>query len=200
MLRSLFGRGRNKPQPTRNPVETSIRDAQVGDVLVIHGLALEYDDSYFIVENVHRYGGNGVIWFELVVADADNRIWVEWSDDGAGLFITATDDRRPVGLESIGLSESDLMQMDEQRSIDRSIEVEGLRFIYRNSFEAFYFRDNRPTQGEGFYMWEFLSEDEQRTLAITKFEGVPFEAHFSEIISQENVHLYPGERPDQRSR
>ena len=200
MLRSLFGRGRRRPQGSGMPVETTIRDARPGDVVVIQGFRLEYDDCYFVVENVHRYGGNRIVWFELVMADGDNRIWLEWSNDGAGLFITATDDRRPVGLESVGITESDLMQMDEQRSIDKSIMVDGQRFVYRNSFEAFYFVDNRPTDGEGFYMWEFLSSDERRTLAITKFEGVPFEAHFSEIIPPENVHLYPGERPEQRNR
>ena len=194
MLRSLFGRGRKRPTTPSPRVETSIRDARVGDVLVIQGLALEYDDCYFVVENVHRYGGNRITWYELIVADAENRIWLEWSEDGNDLFITATDDRRPVGLESLGLSEDDLLSMDERRSIDRSITVDGLRYIYRNSFEAFYFRDNRPTDGEGFYMWEFLSEDESRTLAVTKFEGVPFEAHFSEIVPPENVHFYPGAR------
>ena len=199
MLRSLFGRGKRRRDPANLPLETSIRDARVGDVVVIQGLALEYDDCYFVVENLHRYGGNGIVWYELVAADADNHLWLEWSDDGTELFITVTDDRRPVGLESIGITEADLMTMDERRSIDRSIEIDGLRFVYRNSFEAFYFRDNRPTDGEGFYLWEFLSEDEQRTLAITKFEGAPFEAHFSEIIPPENIHLYPGERPEQRS-
>ena len=200
MLRSLFGKGKKKREPTNVRLETSIRDARVGDVVVIQGLALEYEDCYFVVENIHRYGGSGIVWFELVVADSDKRIWLEWSEDDSGLFVTATDNRRPVGLESIGLTESDLMSIDDQRSIDRSIVVDGLRYIYRNSFEAFYFRDNRPTNGEGFYMWEFLAEDESRTLAITKFEDVPFEAHFSEIMDPDNVHLYPGERPEHRSR
>ena len=195
MLRSLFGRGRKKPSPASARIESTIRDAQVGDVVTIHGLALEYDDCYFVVENLHRYGGNGIIWYEVVVADVENRIWLEWSEDAAGLFVTATDNRRPVGPESIGLTEAELMSMDERRSIDRAIEIDGLRYIYRNSFEAFYFRDNRAGDGEGFYMWEFLAEDESRTLAVTKFEGVPFEAHFSEIIPPENVRLYPGERP-----
>ena len=200
MLRSLFGKGKKKRESTDVRLETSIRDARVGDVVVIQGLALEYEDCYFVVENIHRYGGSGIVWHEIVVADADKRIWLEWSEDSSGLFVTATDNRRPVGLESIGLTESDLMSIDEQRSIDRSIVVDGLRYIYRNSFEAFYFRDNRPTNGEGFYMWEFLAEDESRTLAITKFEDVPFEAHFSEIMDPGNVHLYPGERPEHRSR
>ena len=200
MLRSLFGRGKQRREPLNTRLETSIRDARVGDVVVVQGFALEYDDCFFVVENLHRYGGSGIVWYELVVADADNRLWLEWSEDESGLFVTITDNRRPAGLESIGLTEAELMAMDERRSIDRSLTVDGLSFVYRNSFEAFYFRDNRPTNGEGFYMWEFLAEDESRVLAITKFEGVPFEAHFSEIISPDNVHLYPGERPEQRSR
>ena len=200
MLRSLFGRGKKRPAPGNLPPGDTIRDARVGDVVTIQGLALEYDDAYFVVENVHRYGGNRIIWFELVVADADRRIWLEWSDDGTELFVTASDDRRPVGLEAIALTEEDLIALDEQKSIENSVTIDGQRFIYRNSFEAFYFRDNRPTDGEGFYLWEFLSEDEQRTLGITKFEGMPYEAHFSEIIPPENVALYPGERPEQRNR
>ncbi len=199
MLRSLFGRGKRKePPPAR--VENSIRDARVGDVVVVNGFALEYDDCYFVVENVHRYGGGGIIWYELVVADADNRLWLEWSEDDAGLHVTATDSRRPVGLESIDLAGDDLLDMDSSRSIDRFVEIDGLRYMYRNSFEAFYFRDNRPTDGEGFYLWEFLAEDESRVLSITKFEEAPFEAHFADIIRSEGVLLYPGERPEQRSR
>ncbi len=199
MLRSLFGRGK-KDRPGK-PAITSIRDARVGDVVVVQGLAPEYDNAYFVVDQLHRYGGNGMVWFEAVMADASRRIWLEWADDGQDLFITATDNRRPVGLETLGLTEADLMKFDEQHSIDRSVTItmDGRRYFYRNSFEAFYFRDNRPADGEGFYLWEFLSEDEERVLAITKFEGAPFEAHFSEIISPEGVTLYPGERPGQRN-
>lgn len=200
MLRSLFGRGKRRPPSSSTPIENTVRDARVGDVVVVQGFALEYDDCYFLVENVHRYGGSGIVWYELVVADSENRLWIEWSEDESGLHVTATDDRRPVGLESIGLAESDLLDMDSSRSIDRSVEVDGLRYLYRNSFEAFFFRDNRPSNGEGFYLWEFLAEDESKVLSITKFEGVPFEAHFAEIIASENVLLYPGERPEQRSR
>jgi hypothetical protein len=200
MLRSLFGRGKKRPAAPATPIQSTIRDARVGDVVVIQGFALEYDDCYLVVENIHRYGGSGIVWYEVVVADLENRLWLEWSEDGAGLHVTATDNRRPVGLESIGLTEPELLDLDASRSIDRSVAVDGLRYMYRNSFEAFYFRDNRPTDGEGFYLWEFLAEDESKVLSITKFEEAPFEAHFAETISSENVLLYPGERPEQRSR
>ena len=137
MLRSLFGRGKRRQASPSTPIESTIRDARVGDVVVVQGFALEYDDCYFVVENVHRYGGSGIGWYELVVADSENRLWIEWSEDESGLHVTATDDRRPAGLESIGLAESDLLDMDSNRSIDRSVEVGGLRYLYRNSFEAF---------------------------------------------------------------
>lgn len=198
MLRSLFGRGKKRPPPAPVPGNT-LRDAQVGDVVVVHGLSLEYDSLYFVVENIHRYGGSRVIWYELVVADADQRLWLEWLDEGGELFITATDDRRPVTLEALGLTEADLITLDEEHSIGNSITVAGRRFSYRNSFEAFYFRNNQGT-GEGFYLWDFLSEDEDRSLSIVKYEGAPYEAHFSTVLSPENVTLYPGARPEQRNR
>ncbi len=200
MLRSLFGGRKRKPNSTAASVDTTIREARVGDVVVIHGLALEYDDCYFIIERLHRYGGNGMTWYELEIADAEYRIWLEWSYDRAGLFITATDDRRPVSLEAVGLTEDDLNQFEDLRSIDQGVEIDGLWYVYRNSFEAFYFQDNRPTNGEGFYMWEFLSEDDRRVLAIIKYTGEPYYVHFSEIIPPENVQVYPGERPDSRNR
>ena len=200
MLRSIFGRGRNRPEPAQSVAANSIRNARVGDVVTVQGFALEYDQRYFVVDNIHRYGGNGVIWYELVVSDADYRLWLEWSQDGDDLFVTITDNRRPAALEALGLTESDLMEMDERRSIGASVTVEGRPFFYRNSFEAFYFPDNRPTDGEGFYLWEFLSDDETQTLSVTKFEGIPFEAHLTQIIPADSVTLYPGERPEQRSR
>jgi hypothetical protein len=64
----------------------------------------------------------------------------------------------------------------------------------RNSFEAFYYPDDRAGEGASFYMWEFVADDGRDMLAITKFKGLPFEAHLSEIIAPDNVLLYPGER------
>ncbi len=197
MLRSLFGKGKKRSPAPNLPAQDTVRDARVGDVVTVRGLALEYDDLYFVVERRHRYGGRGIIWYELVVADADHRVWLEWQDDDGELFITATDDRRPTTLDALGLSEADLITLDEQHSIGNHVTFEGRRYFYRNSFEAFYFQDNRAV-GDGFYLWDFMAEDESRALAITKFEGMPYEAHFSEVILPEDVALYPGERPEHR--
>ena len=196
MFRSLFGRKRRPPAPSQSLSSSdSIREARVGDVMVVRGLSLEYDDTYFLIEQSHRYESPAGEWHELVAAEGDQKIWLEWSD-GEELFITASASREPVGLSNIGLSEDNLIQLDEENSIDNHIDVEEKRYRYRNSSQALYFKDNRGS-GEGFYVWDFVAEDEQEVLSITKWEGVPFEAYFSVVISPDNVTLYKGERPEQ---
>ena len=201
MFSSLFGRRKGKrPAPSRNPsLNDSIKDAIVGDVISVQGFSLEYEDIYFFLERIDRYETTGGTWHELYGVDGDNRIWVEWSE-GHELFVTASDNRRPVGLSSIGLDEEDLLRLDEENSIDNYITVEGQRYTYRTSSEALYFKDNRREgEGEGFYLWEFMSEDELRVLSVSKWEGMPFEAYFSEVISPDSVSLYKGDRSGLRS-
>ena len=196
MFKSLFGKKKKRPAPTAQnlAVNDSIRDAKVGDVFLIQGLSLEYDDVYFFIEDVDRYESPSGAWYEVVGSDGDKKVWIEWSP-GDELFVTATDNRRPVGLSSIDLTEEELVRLDEEHSIDNYIVADNQRYYYRNSSEALYFKDNRG-QGEGFYLWDFISEDELRVLAITKWEGVPFESFFSEVIPPDNVTLYKGEQPD----
>ena len=202
LLNRLRGRNRNQPsgQPPRL-ADATIRAAQVGDVVVVQGLHLDYDDAYLVVEHVHRYAdsGNSVEWREVVAGDAQRRVWLEWSEDRAGLFVTAATDRRPVGLDAIGLTEDDLVALDKAHSIDNGVIIDGMRYSYRNSFEAFYYQDGQY-DGEGFYLWDFMADDERQTLAVTKFEGTPFEAYFSDVISPDDVQLYPAERPETQQR
>ncbi|MCH8745596.1 MAG: hypothetical protein IIB31_08115 [Chloroflexi bacterium] len=199
MFRSLFGRKtKNRPLTSQNlSLSDSIKDAVAGDVFTIQGLSLEYDDVYFFIEKIDRYENPSGVWYEITGADGDKQVWVEWSQ-GDTLFVTATNNRRPVGLSAIGLTEEDLIRLDEENSIDNFIDVDNERYLYRSSSEALYFKDNRG-QGDGFYLWEFISEGDQRVLAITKWEGLPFESYFSEVISPENVILYKGDRPESRS-
>ena len=192
----LMGRGNNRPSGIADRVaaDNSIQAARVGDVVVVQGLSLELDDAYLVVEQVHRYAGDGFEWRELVATDARRQVRLECSGEGRDLFVTASTNRRPVGLDAIGLTEDDLIKLDEAHSIDNGVVIEERRYSYRNSFEAYYYPCDRPGEGEGFYMWEFQADDGRDMLAITKFEGIPFEAHFSEIINPDNVLVYPGQR------
>jgi len=194
MLRSLFGRNRKRrgAGATGPAQDDSIRSVKVGDVLSIQGLALEYDDRYFYVEKIHRYANEADTWYELTCVDGDTHIWIDWTD-GYDLLVTATDDPDPVGLGSIGLTEEQLIDLDEENSIDNFIAVDGERYDYRNSSEVAFYQDNRG-EGQGLYLWDFLREDGERFLSISKWEGRPFEATFSEVIAPDSIKLYKGER------
>ena len=195
MFRSLFGRGKRRRD--RRPSELrddSVRAAMVGDVVTIAGLGLEYEDCYFFIERRHRFTTGPDSWYELECADGETRVWVEWTD-GYDLSVSATGNPDPIGLDGIGLTEDDLIQLDEQHSIDNFINVDGQDYRYRNSAEVFFYRDCSGP-GEPFYHWDFLSDDGLRILSITKWEGRPFEVVFSEVLSSDSVTLYQGERLD----
>ena len=199
MLRSLFGKKKRGGRSSASaPQDDSIRATRVGDVVSITGLALEYDDLYFFVEKIHRYTSDADTWYELLCVDGDNRVWIDWTD-GYDLFVTATDDPSPSGLDSIGLTEEELIQLDEAHSIDNCINIEGENYHYRNSSEVLFYQDDRG-QGEGFYLWDCIREQGDRVMAVSKWEGRPFEVVFSEVITPDRITLYKGDRPDSDSR
>lgn len=194
----LMGRGDNRPSGIADRVaaDNSIQAARVGDVVVVQGLSLDLDEAYLVIEQVHRYAGNGFEWREVVATDARRQVRLECSGEGGDFFLTASANRRPVGLDAIGLTEDALIELDKAHSIDNGVVIEERRYAYRNSFEAFHYPNHEDEEGEGFYVWEFVADDGRDMLAITKFAGIPFEAHFSEIIDPDNVLVYPGQRSE----
>ena len=194
MLRSLFGRGKKKREPVGPPVDESIRSARVGDVVTITGYSLEHDERLFYVERVHRYTSAADTWYELLCADGEERLWLDWTD-GRELSLTVTPDTGPLGLTATGLTEDDLIQLDEEHSIDNYVTIEGDNYHYRNSAEVLFFRDNRGP-GDAFYQWDFTKEEGDVTLTISKWEGRPFEVVFSDVIDPDSVTLYQGQRRD----
>lgn len=187
MFGALFRRQKKKPSTTASSsLGDSIKEASVGDVFTVTGLSMEYDESYFIIEKMNRYESSSGGWHELLGVDGDNRLWVQWSDQG-GLFVTANAEGRPMGLSQLGVTEDELIRMDEEQSIDRYITCEGTQYYYRSSGEAFFFQDGRG-EGEGYYLWEFVAED--KVLAIDKWEGMPFQGYVSDVVSPDDIALY----------
>ena len=187
MFRSLFGK--KKDLPSVNTDGVTIKDAVVGDVFTLNGFAVQYDDSYFIIEELNKFTSKAGDWQELLGGENDHKLWLSCSESGGSLYLTASHDDRPVGLSTIGLTDDDLIQLDEEQSIDNYVEVDDSRYYYRTSVEATFFKDGKGN-GEGCYVWDFVSEDESSVLTIDKWEGMPFHVRFSEVISPESVTLY----------
>ncbi len=187
MFRSLFGGKKKRDSNTPAPDET-IRSAKVGDVVVISGFSPTYEDAYFIIENLNRFEAPFGKWYELQGVDGERSVAIEWSDND-GLYIAVNEQDGPMGLSSIGIDEDALTQLDSEHSIDNFITYEGEDYFYRNSYEAFYYKDNQGG-GEGFYLWEFGAENGEKTLAVVKWESMPFEVYASVVVSPDIVSLY----------
>ena len=187
MFGSLFKRKRRRdPATDASSLGDSIKDARVGDVFTIEGLAADYEDSYLIVEKLNRYKSASGEWYELLGVDGEKRLWVQWSD-GGGLFVTANAEAPGMGLTQLGITEQQLIKMDEEHSVDNYITFEGTRYQYTNSSEALFYQDDRG-EGEGYYLWEFAGED--KVMSVDKWEGTPFQAYISDVVPSESIIIY----------
>ena len=190
MFRSLFGK--KKKPAAKVPSDESIRSARVGDVVFIPGFWDDGEDAYLIVDDISLIESGYGRANELTCADGDRHATIEWSDHD-GLHISATVQDRALGLSEFGLDYDMLVQWDDNKSLENSIEYEGHRYFYRNSYEAFYTKQNsREDEGEGFYTWEFMREDEGGSVSVVKWEGMPFEAYVARAVSPHVVTVYQG--------
>ena len=187
MLRSLF---RRKKKPSgEEPADDSIRAARVGDIVFIPGFWDTGDDAYLIVEEISRlesaYGESR----EVTGVDGERHATLEWTEDG-GLHISATTQERPLGLSAVGLDYDTLVEWDEHKSIENSVEYEGRRYFYRNSYEVLRFKGASEEAEGGFWIWEFISDDEEGAVTVVKWEGLPFEVYASVSVSPHLVTVY----------
>ena len=188
MFRSLFGGKKKNRALDSSLTDDSIRSAGVGHVVVIAGFVSSLEDAYFTIEQANRYEGPAGDWHELIGVDGDKRVGIEWSYDGQ-LFVSVSEHGRPLGLGSLGIDYDDLVRLDNENSIENHITFEGERYAYKNSYEATFFRDSRG-EGDGFYMWEFVSDDLKKMVSVVKWEGTPFEVYTSVEVSPDLVTAY----------
>ena len=158
-------------------------------MVVIAGFAPSLDDAYFLIESRNRYEAATGDWYELVGVDGDRHVCIEYSGEEASLFVSVSEYGAAMSLESLGLDEDGLIEIDEQHSIDNFVEYEGERYYYTNSQEVYFFA-NDGGEGQGYYGWEFISRDRKNMLAVVKWEGAPFEVYVSEVVSPSIVSVY----------
>jgi len=170
------GRGRgDEPAPApRSLADLHVRDASVGDTISIHGAGADFEDLDFTVDRRNRYESGEETWFELSGVHRGRRLFLEvYEDDVVEVSYSWADESRT--LPEIGLTEDDLVRLDEEGRAGNTVEALGETWRYEESGEVGYFREGEG-EGEGFYSWSLRSADGQRVLFIEKYEGEPFEA------------------------
>ena len=183
---------RDRPQ-VENPVEVlDLNTLCVGDLVRVQGFHPDMDDAMLEVTNIHSYTANDQTWWEAMVSDRGHRLRLEWSGEGDDIQVAASDDFDPVGLDGAGITEADLLQLDDEKSLDNRLFAFDRHWHYRNSHETRYHQD-RAGEGVGFWMWDLVAADGDEIMAVVKFENAPFEVHRSWLMDPDAIEIYPGE-------
>lgn len=188
VVRSKQDKDAGSAQDLLDPHDATIEDAKVGDVVTILGFDPDIDGKELLVEKRNRYESGGAEWFELLGVLHGSQVWIDLEVDDA-LRITVTSPERMIELAQLKTTEEDLASMDDEESKDRFIEWNGRKYFYVKSCMVGYFKDCTGP-GEGFYLWEFESEDKDSMLSIERWGGRDFNVYVSKIIDPDHVKLF----------
>lgn len=175
--------------PSVDYANLTIKDARRGDSISVRGAGEDFADLDFTVDRRNRYESGGESWYELSGLYRNRRIYLEYEiNDEDELAITGLFTDKRYTLPEVGLTEDELVRMDEERRA-HSFEFDGQKWYYDSSYEAGYFKDDAGG-GEGFYAWDFNADDRKRVLTAEKWEGEPFEVMISVVVPPTDVTVY----------
>ncbi|MDJ0762740.1 MAG: DUF4178 domain-containing protein [Myxococcota bacterium] len=178
-----------------NLADLRLWHARTGDIIEIRAAGDDFEDLSFAVDKRHRYETDSDVSFELIGTYKNQRIYLEYSEGDEGAVLLST---QPAStIETLGLNEEDLIRMDEAQSTAESFSFDGSVWRYALSGEVGFFENNASDgegfhNGDGFYHWEFISEDGKRRISIEKWPGEPFEARLFDHIHPDDITIYRG--------
>lgn len=190
MFKQAFGGGYQKGDrqlPEKNLAHLTVKDARVGDVISIAGAGDDFEDLSFDVERRNRYESGGEAWYELAGRYKGRHVYLEWYDDD--MLECVLNRGKELFLDELGISEDDLARFDAEQTRSNFVEYEGQKFRYDGSHEIGYFKDGRG-DGEGFYNWDFVSEDKSLIISVEKWEGDPFEVSLNEKLNPDKITVF----------
>lgn len=186
----LFRKGKTTPLPSpqKDLSSLSITEARTRDVVSIPAVGSDFEDLDFVVDRRNRYESSDDRWYELSGKYRERRVFVEFYEDDE-LEVTVNLGKRSLSLSDINLTKEELTRMDEEHSTTNGFEFEGQRWNYASSGEVGYFKDELG-DGEGYYCWDFSSQDGRRELSIEKWEGKPFEGDIYEAVNPNDIKVF----------
>lgn len=178
--------------PMEDLASLRVTDAQVGDVVTVTGAGDDYDDLSFTVDRKHLYESGGDEWFELSGRYRGQRVFLEIVEDDL-VEVSLSHTRTSLSLNDLGLTEDDLIRMDEGQNPDESFQYDGTRWLYESSGEV-RFREQARSQPETYYNWDFTEEENSqhrpRFISVEKWEDEPFEVSLAQSINPDDVAVF----------
>lgn len=190
VVRALFKKDTPPtPKPQEDLANLQITQARVGDTVSISGGAENFTDLDFTIDHRHRYESDGDSWFEFTGLYRNRRVYLDvFGGDTTEVYGVL--DGKNFDIRELGLTEQDLTTMDEEQNPANYFEYDNHKWYYILSREVGFFQDGAG-EGAGFYNWEFKEDGNTgRFLSIQKYEGRPFEAQISRLISTDTITIF----------
>lgn len=145
-----------------------LRDAEIGDFIVMDGVGPNLEDVAFKITGLHTYQSGGASWGEAYgYMGGSKPVFLEFvEDDEIELFVKIGS--MELTLRDLGIDEDFLWKCDDDE--EGEIEFQGETFEYEDSEKVVFFKDGEG-DGEEFYSWDFRSDDMLRSLSFEKYEG-----------------------------
>ena len=190
VLMNLFKRhntpSASSPQPDLANLKPT--DARTGDIIEIAGVGDDMSDLNFTADRSTTFQVGSRNWFEVSGPYRERRVAMRVANEEE-LEVSLHNDARKLGMADLGLSESDLAEIDERQNPADSFEFDQRLWLYRQSADATARRDDQP-QSQGFYYWEFREQDGNRFVTIRKPQGEPFAISVYTIVPVADVTIY----------
>jgi hypothetical protein len=176
--------------PAEDLANLKVTDARVGDAISIAGAGDSMTDLDLTVDRGMRYEAGSRSWMELSGPYQNRRVAIRvGGDEEIEAYLHSNPAK--ITLETIGLSEDDLAQIDQRQNPADNFMYDNTTWMYQLSREVRSWRDNQ-SQPVMFYYWEFRTEDGKRLLGIRKAESEPFTVTEYQAVNPADVTVYRG--------
>jgi len=141
------------------------------------------------VKQRHRYNDeDGIPWYELNCVHGKRELLVEWSREGAEVYVTAGFEDENPKLPDLGLDEPQLMAFDEAQS--GQFGWDGETWHLTEGCERDYFANDGRAK-ESFYAWEFENDAESRTITVEKWKGDrKFYVYHQHYVDKQSIEVF----------
>jgi hypothetical protein len=190
VLMNLFKRHTPPASTTPEPDLANLRptDARAGDVVSISGAGDNMTDLDVTIDRYTTFRAGSRSWFEVSGLYRERRAIMRVANE-EDVEVWLHNDPRKVSLEDLGVSESDLAEMDERQNPADNFGFDNADWYWRQSAEG---TSTRSDQGapQGFYYWEFREQNGSRLLSVRKPQGEPFTVSVFQQIPAADVTIY----------
>ena len=188
VLMNLFKRHTPTPESQPDLANLHPTDARSGDVISIAGAGDGMTDLDFTADRSTRMQAGARQWFEVSGMYRERRVAMRVENE-EDVEVWLHSDARQLSLDSLGLSEEELAEMDDRQNPEDTFEFDQAVWQYRQSAEGSAQRDDQA-QAHGFYYWEFREQNGKRLLAVRKPQGEPFAVAMYTQMAAADITIY----------